>query len=204
MSIFKELMDKSWATQGVIGQINDRSAGQGPAARTGLTMLLAVLSSMFLLFVFGYRLRMEEADWVAISDPQILWLNTALLLFSSVAMQRARIAAKQGSVTTVRNNLIMAGVLAIGFLVGQYMAWQELRGLGFYAAGNPATAFFILLTTLHAVHLAGGLLVWSKATVRSWQGMEVKRLSLSVELCTTYWHYLLIVWLVFFTLLLST
>jgi cytochrome c oxidase subunit 3 len=204
MSIFKELMEKSWATQGVIGQINDRSTGPGPVARTGLAMFMAVLSSMFLLFVFGYRLRMEEADWVALSDPQILWLNTALLLFSSVAMQRARIAAKQGTVSAVRNNLTLAGVLAIAFLVGQYMAWQELQRLGFYAAGNPATAFFILLTTLHAVHLVGGLFVWSKAAVRSWQGMEVKRLRLSVELCTTYWHYLLMVWLVFFTLLLST
>lgn len=204
MSIWKELTDKSWATQGVIGQINDRSLGRGPAAKTGLAFFMAVLTSMFFLFVIGYRLRMTEPDWVAIADPMILWLNTALLLFSSIAMQRARNAAQQSAITGLRNNLTVAGALASGFLVGQYLAWRELQELGFYAIESPATAFFILLTALHAIHLAGGLFVWAKAVLRSWQGMEVKRLRLSVELCTTYWHYLLLVWLVFFTLLLST
>jgi cytochrome c oxidase subunit 3 len=35
-------------------------------------------------------------------------------------------------------------------------------------------------------------------------GVEVIDLRLSVELCTVYWHYLLLVWLVLFAVLLST
>ena len=50
----------------------------------------------------------------------------------------------------------------------------------------------------------GGLLVWARASWRAWRGMEVARIKLSVELCTTYWHYLLLVWFVMFALLLST
>jgi cytochrome c oxidase subunit 3 len=50
----------------------------------------------------------------------------------------------------------------------------------------------------------GGLLVWARATWRAWRGIEVVRVKLSVELCTTYWHYLLLVWFVFFALFLST
>ena len=100
--------------------------------------------------------------------------------------------------------LTLAGLFSVGFLVGQFLAWQELKAAGFYAVFSAAATFFMLLTALHAIHLVGGLLVWSRATWRAWQGMEVKRLRLSVELCTTYWHYLLLVWFVFFTLLLST
>jgi cytochrome c oxidase subunit 3 len=94
--------------------------------------------------------------------------------------------------------------MTIAFLVGQYMAWGILRDTGLYAVQSPAAAFFMLLTGIHALHLLGGLLVWARATARAWQGIEVKRIRLSVELCTTYWHFLLLVWYVFFTLLLLT
>ncbi len=115
MSIFKELTEKSWATQGVIGEIHDRSLGPGPAARVGLRFFIMVLTSMFFLFVAGYRLRMQEADWQPIADPTILWLNTALLIAAGVVMQRARVASEQGLIAKVRNNLTIAGVLTVGF-----------------------------------------------------------------------------------------
>ena len=204
MNILKELLDKSWQTQGVAGAINDRSVGPGPAAKTGLALFMAVLTSMFFLFVVGYRLRMQEPDWMPLSDPNILWLNTMLLVAASLLMQRAKGAAAQGLITGVRNNLSLAGACSILFLAGQCFAWLELRAAGFYVTQSPATAFFMLLTALHAVHLFGGLLVWARSAHHAWQGMEVKRIKLSIELCTTYWHYLLLVWLVFFTLLLST
>jgi cytochrome c oxidase subunit 3 len=204
MSIWQQLTDKSWATQGVAGEIRDRSLGPGPAARTGLAFFMAVLTSMFMLFVVGYRLRMAESDWVSINDPNILWLNTGLLILGSVMMQRARTAARQGQIAGVRSNLALAGLFSITFLIGQVMAWQELSSMGFYARSNAAAAFFILLTTLHGIHLAGGLVVWLRAAWRAFQGIEVARVKLSIELCTTYWHYLLLVWFVFFTLFLST
>lgn len=204
MNIFKELTDKSWATPGIIGEVKDPSIGTGPAARTMLWFLLGVLSSMFLLFVVGYRMRMALPDWVPISDPGILWFNTALLVLSSAFMQLARNAAKSGHIGGVRNYMTLAGVLAIGFLAGQYIAWGQLIGAGIYAANSPAAAFFYLLTALHALHLAVGLIVLAFACVRAWQKIEVARIQLSVELCTTYWHYLLLVWLVFFVLLIAT
>lgn len=204
MSIFKQLMDKSWATQGVAGEINDRSLGPGPAAKTGLRFFIMVLTSMFFLFIAGYRLRMAEADWQPIADPMILWLNTGVLVLAGVFMQRARDAAEQGLISRVRNNLTTAGLLTIAFLVGQYLAWQQLSEAGYYVQTSAAAAFFMLLTGLHGLHLAGGLLVWIRAAWRAWRGIEVVRVKLSIELCTTYWHYLLLVWFVFFALLLTT
>jgi cytochrome c oxidase subunit III len=69
---------------------------------------------------------------------------------------------------------------------------------------NPAVAFFYVLTAVHGLHLLGGLLVWGRTLSRVWQGVELIELRLSVALCSVYWHYLLIVWLVLFTLLLYT
>jgi cytochrome c oxidase subunit 3 len=204
MNFFKELTDKSWATPGVVPEIYDRSLGEAPAYQTCLNTLLAVLSSMFFLFIAGYRLRMAEADWVPINDPGVLWLNLGFLVLASWFMQRAREAARNGVIKPLRNNLLLAGVFTVAFLVGQYLAWQQLSAAGYYISSSPAAAFFLLLTTLHGLHLIGGLVVWMRAFIRSWQGIEISRIKLSVELCTTYWHYLLLVWFVFFALLLTT
>lgn len=204
MSLFAKLAEKSWLTPSVAGDADDQSIPAEPAAKTGLAFFIAVLTSMFFLFVVGYRMRMAEPDWVPVSDPQLLWFNTGVLILASIAMQSAKAGAAEGKITRVRNWLSAAGALTIAFLIGQYAAWGVLRDSGLFALQSPATAFFILLTGLHALHLLGGLLVWLRATARVWQGIEVKRIRLSVELCTTYWHYLLLVWLVFFTLLLST
>jgi cytochrome c oxidase subunit 3 len=74
-----------------------------------------------------------------------------------------------------------------------------------YLLGNPAVAFFYLLTAVHGLHLLGGLFVWGKTVIRMARPrVELVDLRLSVELCTVYWHYLLLVWLVLFGLLLST
>ena len=71
-------------------------------------------------------------------------------------------------------------------------------------SSNPANAFYYLMTGLHALHLLGGLWVWSKSSIKLLSGSEAKDIKLSVELCTVYWHFLLLVWLVLFALLSNT
>lgn len=204
MSIFSKLAEKSWLNPSAVGEGSNPDQGPDPAAKTALAMFVAVLTSVFFLFAVGYRMRMHEPDWEAISDPGVLWINSAALVLASVFMHFARKAALAGDIKGVRYSLTLAGLLSIAFLVGQYAAWGILRDSGLYAVQSPAAAFFMLLTGIHALHLLGGLLVWARATARAWQGMEVERIRLSVELCTTYWHFLLLVWYVFFTLLLLT
>ena len=119
-------------------------------------------------------------------------------------MQWTRLAAARGQADRVRSGLTVSGALTFAFLAGQWVVWQQLGASGYLAADNPANAFFYLLTALHGLHLLGGLVVWARTTARAWRGVEVRDVRLSVELCTLYWHYLLLVWLVLFALLLST
>jgi cytochrome c oxidase subunit 3 len=48
----------------------------------------------------------------------------------------------------------------------------------------------------------GGLTVWGRTTVKVLGGGEVAEVRQSVDLCAIYWHFLLLVWLVMFGLLL--
>jgi len=79
---------------------------------------------------------------------------------------------------------------------------RELTADGYILSGNPASSFFYLITGMHGLHIAGGLLALAVTTVRAWTpGWRTERLRLSVELCAMYWHFLLFVWLGLFVLL---
>jgi cytochrome c oxidase subunit 3 len=138
---------------------------------------------------------------VSVSKPGLLWLNTVLLILSSVAFQGARNAGARDNIQQVRFGVITGGVTSIMFIVGQLLVWRQLIDAGIFATQNPASEFYFLITALHAVHVLGGLLVWGKSVWRMLGGQDVE---LSVDLCTVYWHYLLIVWIILFGLLLST
>jgi len=186
----------------------ENASGDGalslPPVKVGLGVFLAVATSLFALLVSAYFMRMAGADWTTLEVPQGLWLNTGALILSSVAMQWTRSAARRERADGVRSGLMAAGVFTFCFLAGQLWVWQQLNASGYFAAANPANAFFYLLTALHGLHLLGGLWVWARTTARVARGAEPGAVRLSVELCTVYWHYLLLVWLALFTLLLFT
>jgi cytochrome c oxidase subunit 3 len=195
---------KPWVSQRSVATVDGDGALQSPTVKVGLWVFLAVATSLFALLISAYHMRMMEADWIRLPLPRVLWLNTAVLILSSIAMQWTRSAAQRGETDGVRTGLIAAGVFAFSFLAGQLWAWQQLNASGHFVAANPANAFFYLLTALHGLHLLGGLWVWGRTTIKVLRGVEVGKVRLSVELCTVYWHYLLLVWLVLFAVLLQT
>ena len=173
-------------------------------AKIGLLSFIAVVTSLFALFLSAYMMRMRLGDWRPVDEPNLLWLNTAVLVLASVAFQLTRGAAKRGQPLTVKIGLLVGGGCTILFLLGQLMAWQQLNASGFFLTGNPANSFFYLLTALHGLHLLGGMWVWGRTTLRILSGADAESVRLSVELCTVYWHYLLLVWIGLFALLLFT
>jgi cytochrome c oxidase subunit 3 len=203
--LFRQTINvRPWIAQGPIENVYGDGALSLPPVKVGLGVFLAVATSLFALLISAYYMRMAGADWTTLAVPKGLWLNTGVLLLSSVAMQWTRVAARRGRLDRVRIGLIAAGVFTICFLVGQLWVWQQLQASSYFAASNPANAFFYLLTALHGLHLLGGLWVWGKATARVARGVGADKMRLTVELCTVYWHYLLLVWLVLFALLLTT
>ena len=173
-------------------------------AKVGLLSFIAVATSLFALFLSAYLMRMQLGDWRPVDEPNLLWLNTVVVVLASVAFQSTRSAARRGQPLTVKIGLLVGGACTVLFLFGQLMAWQQLNASGFFMTGNPANSFFYLLTALHGLHLLGGMWVWGRTTLRMLTGADAESVRLSVELCTVYWHYLLLVWIGLFALLLST
>jgi cytochrome c oxidase subunit III len=208
--LVRKLSAKPWEAQSAAA-INAAETPRTLPARVGLWVFLAVVTSLFGLFVSAYYMRMSShdhvpvSDWVALREPPVLWLNTLMLILGSVAMQAARTAVRRGNAERAWIALLLGGLLTLVFLAGQFYAWSQLRGSEFFSPVNPAVAFFYMLTAVHGLHLLGGLYVWGRtlARMRRADG-ELIDVALSVELCSVYWHYLLLVWVGLFAVLLST
>ena len=204
MSIFRQLTAKPWlATQALVDDFHAGGTFFLSPAKLGLRVLLAAVTVLFSLLIFAYGMRMELEVWRPSPQMSLLWLNTVLLVLSSLAMQWALFAARRHEIDGVWIGLLASGFFAIAFLGGQIMAWRQLNSLAAFNITNPAIGFFFLITALHGLHLLGGLVALGRTTSKVWRGFDIAQVRLSVELCTTYWHYLLVVWLVLFALLFS-
>jgi cytochrome c oxidase subunit 3 len=197
----QRLAAKPWLEEGLIADFREGSTSSLPPAKIGLGVFLAVVGSLFALFISAYSMRMNMVDWRALPVPRLLWFNTGVLVLSSVALQWAHVAARRNDIDGVIVGLCAGGASAVTFLIGQLLAWRELSVAGYFLASNPANSFFYLITAAHGLHVMGGLVGLGRTTANVWRGAEVSQVRLSVELCAIYWHFLLLVWLVLLGLL---
>ena len=208
MSFLDALSTKPWLPQ---PEPPACDAAAVPAAMVGLRVLLGVIGVLFGLFALALLVRAGLPDWRALAGTPVsplaglapLWLNTALLLASSIALQAASVAARRGELVATRIALAAGAAFALAFLVGQGAVWWQFVASGHFVASHPAASFFYLLTGLHGLHLAGGLVALGRTGAHAWRATPRERLQLGVALCTRYWHFLFAVWLVLFALLAS-
>jgi cytochrome c oxidase subunit 3 len=202
MGFFHQLTERPWVPiQGNVVDLRDGSAFSVPTVTLGLRVFLAVVTVLFSLLIMAYGSRMEFEDWRPAPPVRLLWLNTAMLVLSSIAMQWARSSYRRGEIDRVTIGLIGGGIFALAFLAGQLVAWQRVNAMVAFDIKNPAIAFFYLITALHGLHLLGGLVAWGRTTAKVFLAIDVVHMRLSVELCTVYWHFMLLVWLILFGLL---
>ena len=202
MSIFQELTAKPWAADQ--GKVDDLHAGPTSireAKQLALRVFLAVVAVLFMLLVTAYGGRMTYEDWRPAPQVSLLWANTLVLILSSVALQWAQYSVRRGRMDAMRVGLLAAGTFTVVFLFGQFLAWRQLATMVYFEVTNPAIAFFYLITGVHGLHLLGGLVAWGRTVAKAWGDFDAANIRQSVELCTVYWHFLLLVWLILFGLL---
>ena len=217
--LIQRLQEKPWTQYGVLPASQDDLTSSAP--KVGLWAFLAVVTSVFLIFTGAYFMRMDSSHggvasgmmhgWNPIGEPPILWLNTLVLIATSGMLELARRAAARTDIGLTRIHLTAATVLTLVFLSGQVVAWQIVAAeIGGADRSNAAFAFFVMLTAVHGLHLFGGLFVLTRAAARLWRDFDpqnviaVGAIRQTIQLCATYWHFLAVVWLGLFLLLLST
>ena len=199
MNLIQSLTTKPWEATAELPLLQQHTNQQNK--RAALKVFLGVVAVLFMLLIVAYAGRMAYEDWRPAPQIRLMWANTLVLFLASLGLELAQYAVRRGQQKLLQQSLLAAGLCTLLFLMGQAQAWRELDSLVYFEVTNPAIAFFYLITGLHGFHLLGGLIVWGQILVRLWRGFELEKVRHSVELCTLYWHFLLLVWLVLFGLL---
>lgn len=195
----QRLTSKPWLEVGLSSDAPGMRGSSETIAKIGLGIFLAVVGALFALLISAYLSRMGGADWWGIPIPGLLWVNTAALAASSVALQWAKTEARLDRRDRLNTALAAAFAMAFLFVAGQVLAWWQLMSEGYVLADNPSNSFFYMITGLHGLHILGGLFVLGRTAIRARIG-PAARVRLGVELCAIYWHFMFIVWLILFAL----
>ena len=177
--------------------------------RLGVLVAIASILMMFTALASAYIVRAglpTSFDWRPTAAPSFVWVSTALIVASSLTFSLAKRALGRGEEAAYRAWLGATLLLGLGFLASQLLAWRQLVARGVYLASNPHSSFFYVLTGLHGLHLAGGILglgfLWAYAARGRAGGAQygVKRRTLT-DAVGIYWHFMDGLWVFLFLLL---
>jgi cytochrome c oxidase subunit III len=187
---------------------------QAQRSETGMWVAVSAIVMSFAAFTSAMIVRQEPStDWQRFQLPHVLYLNTVILLASSITLElsRQRLGAiPDGSQRATASTrallangtywLYVTAALGLTFVLGQILAWGNLAAHGVFLATNPSSSFFYVFTALHAVHLLGGmggLFYVLRKLLRSGRSAEPSGLSAF----SIYWHFMDILWLYLLVLL---
>ena len=162
---------------------------------TGIAVAIVSILMFFMALVSAYVVRKgSSGDWNSFRFPAIVWVNTAILLASSLTLELARRRLAAAGRAAFRTWWSITTMLGLFFLIGQLVVWRQLVGQGVYMASNPASSFFYIFTGAHALHVVGGVGALLFVSFRNFEHTKVSRLT-AVEVTSYFWHFLDALWI---------
>ena len=177
--------------------------------RIGMWIAVASILMLFMALTSAYVFRAAVSGWQNLRTPPLLWVSTAVIIASSFTFTLARKSLRLDDGAAYRRWLGVTLLLGLAFLASQLLAWRGLIAQGVYLASSPHSSFFYLLTSLHALHLAGGILGLSYLLLRAKrvarEGEEERLIKVrrraAVDAVGIYWHFMDGLWVYLFALL---
>jgi cytochrome c oxidase subunit 3 len=190
-------------------------------ARMGLAVAMTPIIVLFISFTAVYLIRRSFVSldvnegaylraWIPVRLPWTLLLaNTAVLIASSITVDLARrditreaalapVGAMPGiSLGDERHFpwLALTTLLGLVFLAGQLFVWSKLSASGFHLVGGTSSSFVYILTAMHGLHLAGGVLALSVSNVAAILRRPVEQRRIVVDVTSWYWHCMTGLWI---------
>ncbi len=153
-------------------------------------------------------------EWLPTTVPPLLWLNTLVLVLSSITIEIARrhmfhevdvmeewLGMGKPSTARAVPWVIATVVLGSLFLAGHVAAWNQLASQRVFFRTSPSSHSFYLITGVHAAHLLIGVLALAAALGGLYWSKQMENRQICVDCAAWYWHSMGALWLLLFALL---
>jgi cytochrome c oxidase subunit 3 len=167
----------------------------------GMWLFMASVLMLFISLTSAYIVRQAEGNWVFFDLPNLFLISSIVIAASSVTMQLGFWAAKKDNLERVKIMVGLTTILGLAFLVIQYMGWKALVANSVYLVGNPSGSFLYVITGLHAAHIISAVVYLLIVLNAAFRLRIHSKNMVQMEMCTTYWHFLGVLWLYLFVFL---
>ena len=170
-----------------------------------LWLFIVSVIMLFGAWTSAYIVKRGEPGWSSFDLPVEFWFSTCVIVLSSVTMVWAHLSVKKDNVDQAKIALALTTGLGVTFLAGQWLAWKRMVEMNYYFAGsssNSSSSFIYVLSGFHGLHIVSGLIFLLIALVATFRYKVHSKNMLKVEMCSTYWHFLGVLWVYLFVFLL--
>lgn len=174
-------------------------------ARSNKLLLWFAMISMVMMFAgltSAYVVSTSRPDWVNdFKLPQAFWMSTGVMLLSSLTFLWSRLELRKGQMNNAGLGLVVTLALGFLFVFLQFYGFNQIIASGYYFTGSESTvttSFLYIVTVLHLLHLAGGIVALTVTVVKFFRGKYTPESHLGVELAELFWHFLDLLWVLLF------
>src|SRR5215212_2071004 len=152
-------------------------------------MLFGSLFSSYALLRSGATMWPDQSSVV---NVRLATFNTAVLIVSGVTTVRALTALRRGNLAAFRRLMAVTAALGIIFLAIKSIEYRGELAEGLRPSTNNFVGLYFVMTFLHALHVAGGVLVnlFLCGPGAAMARHDAARFTGRVEVAALYWNFI--------------
>jgi cytochrome c oxidase subunit 3 len=159
---------------------------------------IASIMMMFAGLTSAFLVKREQPGWTNFQVPVAFWYSTTVILVSSLTMQLSLRSFRERSIIKYKKLIGVTACLGLVFMLLQFIGFRHLWINGMVLKGSGAAQFLYIIAGLHALHVLGGVIALLTLFVRSGNARIKSYNAVPVEVVSTYWHFVDILWIYLF------
>lgn len=150
---------------------------------------------MFAGLTSAYIVKRNQANWADFQLPATFYYSTLVIAFSSLSLWMAEKAFKERLMPKYRKLMAATFILGIAFIALQLIGFRQLTNAGITLKGNVSYSFLYVIIGIHAAHVLAGVIALLVMSIKAFSNKERNYSIVPVELLSTYWHFVGVLWL---------
>jgi cytochrome c oxidase subunit III len=160
-----------------------------------LWVAIGSILMMFAGLTSAYIVKRNQANWQTFDLPVAFWFSTVAVILSSGTMWLALKSFKERQMSKYRMLMVVTMVLGAAFIGLQIIGFQQLWHKGITLQANVSYSFLYVIVGLHALHVIGGVVALIVMSLLAFSSKKRNYSTVPVELMSTYWHFVDILWI---------